>query len=413
MICPQCRHENPAGNRFCGSCGTKLPVADVRVESRVPSVNWLKSMEENKPTGRDLELQRVEAEHAAREREIAERAERAARREREIAARAKAAAAASAQSQSQPQRPVVRGSSAGGPSFLGLSGGYEPDEPERGEELAEEYDRSDIYGGGRSYTRALLLLVLLLVIAGLGFLQWRYSSGLRASPPAEKPSATQPEQAGADEKQATPESPGTKAEDATEQKDQSSATAPTTENKAGSNNKSIDKKASSADEAASEPEEPRTGKMNPPAEPEQQAATPAEPKNRSKAASVPDKTNEQTEAKSKPPARVRAKTQPEVSDEPVRLAESYIYGRGLPQSCPQAVTILREASNRGNYKAQIKLGALYATGNCVSLDRVQAYRFLTRALQSKPGNTWVEQNRSMLWAQMNEQERRQAMEQNF
>ena len=165
--------------------------------------------------------------------------------------------------------------------------------------------------------------------------------------------------------------------------------------------------------------------MQPPSQPEQQAKTPeaketqqankqAQPSNEDVAAAE-NATKEPAEAKSKPTARVRSKTQqpPEVSDEPVRLAESYIYGRGLPQSCEQGVTILREASNRGNYKAQIKLGALYATGNCVTLDRVQAYRFLTRALQGKPGNTWVEQNRSMLWAQMSEQERRAAMEQNF
>src|SRR5215813_13223538 len=109
MICPQCRHENPAGNRFCGSCGTKLPVADTRVDSKASSVTWPKTIEETKPTVRDLELKRVEAEHAAREREIAERAERAARREREIAERAARAKTAAVQSTPQPAARNVSG----------------------------------------------------------------------------------------------------------------------------------------------------------------------------------------------------------------------------------------------------------------------------------------------------------------
>ncbi|MCI0350334.1 MAG: hypothetical protein L0Z53_12995 [Acidobacteriales bacterium] len=382
-------------------------MADARPDTKTSSVTWLKSTDESKPAtplmGRELELHRVEAEHAAREREIAERAERAARREREIAQRT---AATKAAEQQRHQRPPVSRSGSNAPSFLGLSGGYDP---EPAEEPADEYDRSDIYGGGRSYTRALLLLVLLLVVAGLAFLQWRYSSGLRASPPAETPATTQP----ADESaaQAAPETPEAKQGDAQAEKNQSGASSPPEQSKPDAS-----EPASGDKEASAPPEEPRTGKMNPPAEPEQQAKVPngAEQPGNKEVATADNTPKNPAETKSKPTARVRAKTPPpEVSDEPVRLAESYIYGRGLPQSCPQGVTILREAANRGNYKAQIKLGALYATGNCVSLDRVQAYRFLTRALQGKPGNTWVEQNRSMLWTQMNEQERREAMEQNF
>jgi hypothetical protein len=414
MICPQCRHENPAGNRFCGSYGTKLPVADVRVDTKTPTLTWLKSMEENKPAGptpRELELQRIEAEHAAREREVAERAERAARREREIAERARAKAALV-----QPQHQAsARNVSGGAPSFLGLSGGYEPEQTE--ETTTEEYDRSDIYGGGRSYTRAFLLLVLLLVVAGLGFLQWRYSSGLRASPPVEKPSAAQAEGAPTEDQPAAPDGSEAKPEDAQAGKSESKAGSPAEKTKPNTDESAVDEEASNSADTKTQAEEPRTGKMQPPSEPEPQAkaANGTEPQRSTKDTAANKATNDQAEAKSKPTARVRTQRElpAEVSDEPVRRAESYIYGRGLPQSCPQGVSILREAANRGNYKAQIKLGALYATGNCVSLDRVQAYRFLTRALQGKPGNTWVEQNRSMLWAQMNEQERREAMQQNF
>jgi len=94
----------------------------------------------------------------------------------------------------------------------------------------------------------------------------------------------------------------------------------------------------------------------------------------------------------------------------VRLAEIYLTGKGVPQNCDEALGILRTASNRGNSRALVKLGALYATGNCVAMDRVAAYRYFTLASKDEPNNTWLEQSRSMLWANMNESERKQAME---
>ena len=60
--------------------------------------------------------------------------------------------------------------------------------------------------------------------------------------------------------------------------------------------------------------------------------------------------------------------------------------------------------------AEIKLGALYATGNCVAPDRVAAYRHFSRAIQAQPNNVWLEQSRSRLWSDMSAAERQQAME---
>jgi hypothetical protein len=97
-------------------------------------------------------------------------------------------------------------------------------------------------------------------------------------------------------------------------------------------------------------------------------------------------------------------------EQPVRQAESYLQGKGAPRSCDQALSILRSASDHGNPRAQIKLGALYATGNCVSTDKVSAYRYFSRAMRSQPNNTWLEQYRSSLWSNMNAGERKQAME---
>jgi len=89
----------------------------------------------------------------------------------------------------------------------------------------------------------------------------------------------------------------------------------------------------------------------------------------------------------------------------VARAEAYLYGKGVPKSCPTAVDMLRDAALRGNARARSRLGGLYATGNCVELDRAEAYNWFTLARDLDPGNRWVIRNREMLWSQMSESER--------
>jgi TPR repeat protein len=96
------------------------------------------------------------------------------------------------------------------------------------------------------------------------------------------------------------------------------------------------------------------------------------------------------------------------SDAQVRLADMYIYGQGVPKNCDQGLILLRLAAQRANPQAQAKLGALYATGVCVSQDRVQAYRWLTLALKDGQRSEWTEQNRQMVWRQMSPEERSRA-----
>lgn len=95
-------------------------------------------------------------------------------------------------------------------------------------------------------------------------------------------------------------------------------------------------------------------------------------------------------------------------DAPVRLADMYISGRGVPQNCEQATVLLRSAAAKPNARARSKLGALYATGHCVSLNRVEAYRWLSLALKADPGSEWTEHYRDRLWVQMSNSERMQA-----
>jgi hypothetical protein len=94
----------------------------------------------------------------------------------------------------------------------------------------------------------------------------------------------------------------------------------------------------------------------------------------------------------------------------VTKAEQYLYGRGgTPKNCDQALVYLRAAADNGNAAARSKLGGLYATGNCVPLDRARAYNWFTRARQSGDRNIWIERNMSMLWNEMTPEERSRTM----
>jgi hypothetical protein len=93
---------------------------------------------------------------------------------------------------------------------------------------------------------------------------------------------------------------------------------------------------------------------------------------------------------------------------PVRLAEMYIKGNGVPRSCEQALVLLRSAATKENAPARNRLAALYANGTCVVRDRVKAYELLTTALVADPNSEWAKENREALWNQMTPPERAMA-----
>ncbi len=93
---------------------------------------------------------------------------------------------------------------------------------------------------------------------------------------------------------------------------------------------------------------------------------------------------------------------------PVRLADMYIKGKGVPHSCEQALVLLRSEAAKDNAPARNRLAALYANGTCVARDRVRAYQLMSSALAVDPTSEWAEQNRKELWQQMTPQERAQA-----
>ena len=93
------------------------------------------------------------------------------------------------------------------------------------------------------------------------------------------------------------------------------------------------------------------------------------------------------------------------SEAPVRLADYYANGRGVPKDCEQATVLLRSSARRGNPRARARLGMYYATGQCVVQDRGQAWHWLSLAHQADPGSDWIEQYRQRLWSQMTPDER--------
>ena len=95
-------------------------------------------------------------------------------------------------------------------------------------------------------------------------------------------------------------------------------------------------------------------------------------------------------------------------DAPVQLANMYINGEGVPRSCEQAMVLLKTAAAKENALARNRLGFMYSTGTCVPRNRVEAYRWLSSALAANPKSEWAQQNRDLLWQQMNPEERAMA-----
>jgi hypothetical protein len=118
-------------------------------------------------------------------------------------------------------------------------------------------------------------------------------------------------------------------------------------------------------------------------------------------------SDESTRSDSEKPSARRAKPQP-AGAELVDSGERYLYGRGVPRNCNQAVSSFNTAAKQDNPRAMAHLGSLYATGQCVPFNRVQAYQWYSRALAADRGNTYIEHNLNMLWREMSSGERAQA-----
>jgi hypothetical protein len=299
-----------------------------------------------------------------------------------LPAQRRPAAQASSPRRVQPSAPIRLS----GPSFLGLS-----DDPS--EEPEKNYD--DLYKtnwGGRLF----VVFIVLAIAGGLVYMQWRSSHPLQTSPSDHTtPAAAANPQASAGQQQ-----PAAEAE---AKSNEAKSNSETTGNTAASAAPSSKNSAAPGQQQKIDlgPAAVPAGAKAPDSAPASQPPV-SQSKTTSKSAASPSTITEGHEV-------VSSKFEGD-QEQPVRLAENYIQGRGVPRNCDEALGILRTASNQGNARAEIKLGALYATGNCVSMDRVEAYHHFSRAMRTQPNNAWLDQSRSMLWSNMDASERKQAME---
>jgi hypothetical protein len=303
-----------------------------------------------------------------------------------------------------------------GPSFLGLG-----EETSRDFEYLLEEEES-------SSSHAAFYIVLLLVIGGVGFSVWRWHddlyawaariarSQLSSSTPASAPppvtappppaadnpnephAATVTEQDQSSPKPAGPESAAAAQPSAPQDKPvatNSNSPGANAENTAPGAETTKPEKAEAeakAEEASDESGNSRSGRAA-----SNRPADTAGPKESAESAPTTKA------AKPKPAAAV-----PALSDDDRLVAEGerYLYGTGgVRPDCDRAQRDLKAGARASNTKAYTLLGAMYATGHCVSRDLPTSYRWFARALHQEPSNVRLERNLEVIWRQMTPEEK--------
>jgi hypothetical protein len=331
----------------------------------------------------------------------------------------------------------------GGPSILGI--GYDSGGSSNG--LVYDKPRNDgfIYdtdGETPEYLlddqpsrtvswRAWALFAILLVGGALAYIQWRASrhegpdlasilEGNGAATTAEKslPGTVQPNKQDAASSATAPQSAKPNADDAN-----ANETKPTpSDAKSGGENAVASDKADASASSTKNPDTEKDDETASASKDSKDTEMSAAAATKSSNASAPE--SDEAVSKATKPARTRPAAVEDTSADETRTArsappkplgdkdpliieaENYIQGRRVRQNCSQGVNLLREAVGQGNPAADVKLGALYWSGTCVTQSKVTAYQWFTRAHEKEPRNIWIERSRNSLWASMSSQEKR-------
>lgn len=410
LICTQCGHINPAANKFCGNCGNGLvslfdapPVktTDNRrvVDSGVVSMPDLTNPAAAKPEALPLRSQVVTEEapsDAVTEEKVPE--SRPALRE-------------------QPVSPIS------GPSFLGLSS-----DPTSTADylLADDEPRK---GGAFRFLMVLAIIALIVV----GALEWRAIRKMVAEQGAKLQSApTEPAAPSATSSDATPPAVNGSQPAAA---NSSTTTAPATTSPSDIQQQhplvEMDLPPQGQQQNQGQPtqqNQPAAPVGNQPASAPQNGQAPpstnqpAQSDGGSQAtqqtpptANLQSGSGAKVQRASETPGKAHATTLPAKVQEPpkekpdpakdpdVLRAEKYLYGPS--RNCVAARSLLEQAAGRQNPSAMSHLGAMYATGQCVSADKALAYLWFSRAYEANPENQWLEKNLTMLWRDMSASER--------
>jgi hypothetical protein len=111
----------------------------------------------------------------------------------------------------------------------------------------------------------------------------------------------------------------------------------------------------------------------------------------------------------KSPAKIAtAPVAADAGDADFRKGEAYLYGRGAPENCDEAVKYLKAASAKSNAKSRSAFGTMYATGHCVPRDLPTSYLWFAQALRVDPNNQILEKDLNAVWNQMTPPERQLA-----
>lgn len=354
--CPYCGTENPPDHRFCGMCGR--PLVEIRGDDSATEP----------PAGRD------------------------------------------------PERPAPAPAYTGGLFNLNAPA----DKPYRSLDYLLEDDEEP-----RSNKGLILLCLIALVLAGgLGWLRWRnvnlpewFKTHVSASKPS-TPAASNSPNASANPSsadQANPSSsiqPVQAEEPAPSPSSANNATPPSPTAPSTANSGAPSTTPASPPTSATLPGDSNSAAAAAPPNstppPTGDSIIPASPAHTDKSDATPRALPAAPPAKPKPAPKPAPKPEPKAPDQ-VALGEQYLYGRGVPQNCEKGLRYVKPAADQSNTKAMITMGALYATGHCLSRDLPTAYRFFALALRSDPDNGPLRQNAEMVWKQMTAEERKQAI----
>ena len=226
------------------------------------------------------------------------------------------------------------------------------------------------------------------------------SAGTADQPPTAQPSASTPPSAAAP----SPSTPSA----ATPTTTASPANTPTLAAPAGAApDSSGATTATNQDSGGSSTAPPARTPTQPPAPKEAAPEKPADQEPPAPAAAVAPRV--EAPAPEKPAKKPVAKPPAAKAEDSITLGEKYLYGRGVPQSCEKGLHYVKPAADQSNPKAMITMGALYATGHCLSRDLPTAYRYFALALRLDPENSALKQNAEMVWGQMTPSERQLAI----
>ena len=285
--------------------------------------------------------------------------------------------------------------------------GAPPDKPHRDLDYLLEDDEEKTSNKGL----ILLTLIALILVVGLGWLRWR-NGGLPflksltsfSQPKPAAPQNSTPTDATASTPNPSPAT-GSPAPDSSTPKSEPAAEGsitPLTPENPASSPATTSESAADPNSTAPAPVPPASSTTHEPSKEEStEKSAPAE----AEAASPPHPAPAKPKAVAKPIPKPDPK-----STDPVLVGERYLYGKqGFPQNCERGLHYVKPAADQSNPKAMITMGALYATGHCLSKDLPTAYRYFALALRGDPENGPLRQNAEMVWKQMTSEERKQAI----